>query len=74
MAWFSGTHEGADDVSIVVSLLPVGTSQWTNASLVSRREGYSNQNPVLHYEDGAAGTTGLCVGPAAAKVGPPSGE
>lgn len=50
MAWFSGSAEGESDVAIVVSRLLNGSSQWTNASTVSKRKGYSNQNPVLFYD------------------------
>ena len=50
IAWFSGTAEGENDVSIYTARLPMGSDQWTNASLVSRRDGYSNQNPVLYYD------------------------
>lgn len=50
MAWFSGTAEGANNCSIVVAHLSSGSDQWTNASVVSRRPGYSNQNPVLFVD------------------------
>lgn len=50
IAWFSGTKEGQDNVSIYTTRLTLGTDQWSNASLVSRRVGYSNQNPVLYYD------------------------
>lgn len=50
IAWFSGTKEGQNDVSIYTARLSSGTDQWSNASLVSRRDGYSNQNPVLYYD------------------------
>lgn len=50
MAWFSGTAEGANNCSIVLARLSNGSTQWSKASLVSRREGYSNQNPVLFYD------------------------
>ena len=57
LAWFSGTAEGADNCSIVIAHLPSGSEQWSNASLVSRRPGYSNQNPVLFLD-----TTGqVCI-------------
>merc|ERR1719498_1844293 len=52
MGWFSGTKEGQDDVSIVyasVNSSNVG-STWSSAKVLSRREGYSNQNAVLHYD------------------------
>lgn len=50
MGWFSGTSEGADKCSIVTAYLPPNSTQWSNATLVSRRDGYSNQNPVLYYD------------------------
>ena len=50
IAWFSGTKEGENNVSIYTARLSSGTDQWSNASLVSRRNGYSNQNPVLYYD------------------------
>ena len=50
MAWFSGTSEGADKCSIVTAYLLTNSTQWSNATLVSRRDGYSNQNPVLYYD------------------------
>ena len=51
LAWFSGTKEGHSGVAIVVARLPNGTDQWTKAGVVSRRDGYSNQNPVLFYDN-----------------------
>jgi len=50
IAWFSGTEEGASNVSIVLSHLPSGSNQWSQSVLISRRQGYSNQNPVLYYD------------------------
>ena len=50
LAWFAGTAEGANNCSIVLARLPAGSTQWSTASLVSRREGYSNQNPVLFLD------------------------
>jgi hypothetical protein len=50
MAWFSGTFEGQDDVSIVVSHLTLNMTGgfegavWNAAPVVSQRDGYSNQN------------------------------
>eukprot|EP00239_Pterosperma_sp_CCMP1384_P001783 CAMPEP_0197848218 /NCGR_PEP_ID=MMETSP1438-20131217/7991_1 /TAXON_ID=1461541 /ORGANISM="Pterosperma sp., Strain CCMP1384" /LENGTH=394 /DNA_ID=CAMNT_0043460361 /DNA_START=122 /DNA_END=1306 /DNA_ORIENTATION=- len=49
MAWFSGTKEGKNDVSIVVSHLV--NNVWSKPFVVSRRDGYSNQNPVLFYDE-----------------------
>ena len=50
MAWFSGTAEGANNCSIVIARLEPGSMQWSKAVLASRREGYSNQNPVLFFD------------------------
>lgn len=50
IAWFSGSKEGQNDVSIYIARLSSGTDKWSNASLVSRQDGYSNQNPVLYYD------------------------
>lgn len=50
LAWFAGTAEGANNCSIVLANLPPKSTQWSEASLVSRREGYSNQNPVLFLD------------------------
>lgn len=50
MAWFAGTAEGANNCSIVLAHLFHGSDQWTNASIASRRPGYSNQNPVLFLD------------------------
>jgi hypothetical protein len=35
----------------VVSRLANGSNQWTHAHVVSQRKGYSNQNPVLFYDN-----------------------
>lgn len=50
LAWFAGTAEGANNCSIVLASLPPKSTQWSEASLISRREGYSNQNPVLFLD------------------------
>ena len=50
-AWFSGVKEEADNCAIVFATLPAGTTNWTTATTVSQREGYSNQNPVLFYDN-----------------------
>lgn len=47
-AWFSGKAEEASGCAIVFSRLN-GTS-WTTAATLSKRDGYSNQNPVLFYD------------------------
>ena len=59
MAWFSGTSEGANDCSIVVAHLLENSTQWSNATLVSRRDGYSNQNPVLYFDAAKNNTLSL---------------
>ena len=51
MAWFSGTSEGESNVAIVFSQLKNNSNQWAKAQVVSQRKGYSNQNPVLFYDD-----------------------
>ena len=51
LAWFSGSEEGADGVSIVFSYLLSNSSQFSDAKVLSYRSGYSNQNPVLFYDD-----------------------
>ena len=48
-AWFSGEREEASGCAIVVSRLEAGSMKWTAPITVSKREGYSNQNPVLYY-------------------------
>lgn len=68
MAWFSGAKEGTSGVAIVVSRLPRGSLQWTNASLVSQRQNYSNQNPVLFF-DSQSGTLYLFHTQQDAKIG-----
>jgi len=50
-AWFSGVKEEADNCAIVFATLPAGTTNWTTATTVSQREGYSNQNPELFYDN-----------------------
>ena len=60
MAWFSGSGEGQSDVAIVVACLkqtPDGLGQWTKATVVSQRDGYSNQNPVLFRDDFSSNKT-----------------
>jgi len=58
LAWFSGTKEEADKCAIAVSRLPPGSAQWTAPAIVSERDGFSNQNPVL-FHDVSSGTTML---------------
>lgn len=50
LAWFAGKAEGANNCSIVLARLPYKSDQWSTATLVSRRPGYSNQNPVLFLD------------------------
>lgn len=50
LAWFSGVKEEADKCAIAVSRLPAGSTQFTPPVIVSERDGYSNQNPVLFYD------------------------
>ncbi len=72
-AWFSGTWEGNSDVTIVLSRLAAGSSQWTKPEIVDHREGESYQNPVLfEAPDGVLWlfhtTQGAGAGQANAKV------
>lgn len=46
-AWFAGSDEGNADISIAVSRLPAGASQWENARIVSDDPERSEQNPSL---------------------------
>ena len=48
-AWFSGEREEASGCAIVFSTLRNGA--WSSAKTLSKRMGYSNQNPVLFYDD-----------------------
>lgn len=48
-AWFAGEKEEASGCAIVFSRLN-GTS-WSKATTLSKRKGYSNQNPVLFYDN-----------------------
>ncbi len=50
IAWFSG-GEGSPNCSIAVSLLEVGSQQLTAGVIVSERANYSNQNPVLFWDN-----------------------
>src|SRR5487761_528418 len=44
--WFSGTGEGRSGVSIVMARLDHDSNRWTEPVVLSRRRGWSNQNPV----------------------------
>ena len=48
-AWFSGEREEASGCAIVFSTLRNGA--WSSAKTLSKRMGYSNQNPVLFYSE-----------------------
>jgi hypothetical protein len=50
-AWFSGEKEEASGCAIVFAKLPAGTSTWSTAATLSKRDGFSNQNPVLFYDN-----------------------
>jgi predicted neuraminidase len=50
VAWFTG-GEGAPNCSIAVSLLQVGSQQFTPGVIASERANYSNQNPVLFWDN-----------------------
>jgi predicted neuraminidase len=50
VAWFTG-GEGTPNCSIAVSLLEVGSQQFTAGVIVSERANYSNQNPVLFWDN-----------------------
>jgi predicted neuraminidase len=48
--WFSGVWEGKSGVGIVMSRLRKGSTQWSQSTLIDRKEGMSYQNPVLFQE------------------------
>jgi predicted neuraminidase len=50
IAWFSG-GEQEPNCSIAVSLLELGSQQFTAGVIVSERVNYSNQNPVLFWDN-----------------------
>ena len=50
VAWFTG-GEGSPNCSIALALLEVGSKQFTPSVIVSERVNYSNQNPVLFWEN-----------------------
>jgi predicted neuraminidase len=50
VAWFTG-GEATPNCSIAVSLLEVGSQQFTAGVIVSERVNYSNQNPVLYWDN-----------------------
>ena len=50
VAWFTG-GEGTPNCSIAVSLLKFGSQQFTPGVIVSKRVNYSNQNPVLFWDN-----------------------
>lgn len=51
-----------------MSRLPAGSAQWTAPAVVSERDGFSNQNPVL-FHDAASATTLLFHSQLAANAG-----
>jgi predicted neuraminidase len=50
VAWFTG-GEGQPNTSIAVSFLEVGSEQFTSGVIVSERVNYTNQNPVLFWDN-----------------------
>jgi predicted neuraminidase len=50
IAWFTG-GEKHPNCSIAVSLLEVGSQQFTPGVIASERVNYSNQNPVLYWDN-----------------------
>ncbi|QHZ45637.1 sialidase family protein [Bacillus sp. NSP9.1] len=48
--WFGGTQEGIPDISIYMSRLEKGSSEWTQAEKLSDDPSRSEQNPVLFQE------------------------
>jgi predicted neuraminidase len=50
VAWFTG-GEGLPNCSIAVSFLDVDAQQFTAGVIVSERVNYSNQNPVLFWDN-----------------------
>jgi predicted neuraminidase len=50
VAWFTG-GENTPNCSIAVSLLEVGSQQFTAGVIVSERVNYTNQNPVLYWDN-----------------------
>lgn len=45
--WFAGTFEGDTDVNIVVSRLEKGSDAWSEPTMISTDNDFSNQNPSL---------------------------
>jgi len=54
-AWFSGEAEEASGCAIVFATMRAGSGRWSPAATLSKRDKYSNQNPVLFYDS----TTGI---------------
>lgn len=50
-AWFSGVHEEAPGCAIVFSTLPAGGKKWSKPVTVAQRAKYSDQNPVLFFDN-----------------------
>jgi predicted neuraminidase len=53
-AWFSGAKEEAPGCAIVFARLKPNAAGWTTAATLSERDEYSNQNPVLFYDNTTA--------------------
>lgn len=53
IAWFTG-GEGTPNCSIALSLLHIGADRFTPGLIVSQRANYSNQNPVLYWDNQTA--------------------
>jgi len=51
-AWFAGTQEGVSDISIFLSRLPAGGTQWTEPVQLSSDADRSEQNPILFLGGG----------------------
>lgn len=51
LVWFSGAKEEANKCAIVYSRLPKNSNQWTDPIIISVRDNYSNQNPVLFFDN-----------------------
>lgn len=51
VAWFSGSDEGQSGVAIVFTTKPQNSDTFSAPVVISERIGYSNQNPVLFYDN-----------------------
>lgn len=54
MGWFAGSAEGRGGVAVVAAQLPAAELRvggvWSGPEVLSERQEYSNQNPVLHFD------------------------